>query len=145
MKNVALLCIIFLPVLLIAVNLNGNLFDYSNELGNKAVSSIQEITEKVSIVTNKTTDFMTNPDENPFSKNGGIIGWMIGDKSTVTEHTVSKVDFLAALVWEYDNSTISIWRYMALYAKYTFKSKDFYIINDDITFDLDNPYIYPSE
>ncbi len=145
MKKVAILCVILLPVLIFAVNLDGNLFDYSNELGNKAIDGIKDITDKVGTVADKVSIFSTISDFNPFSQDGGLFGWLIGDFSTVTEQTVSKADFMEALLWEYDDGNISMWRYLALFAKYIFKSKGFYKINDDITFSLDNPYIYPPE
>lgn len=145
MKKVAILCVIFLPVLLFAVNVDGNLFDYSAELGNKAIDGIKDITEKVSNITDKAAIFSSNPDINPIQAHGGLIGWLIGDKSTVTEETVSKADFLKALEWEYEQSNIKFLRYVGLYIKYSFKSRGFYKINDDITFSLNNPFIYPPE
>lgn len=144
MKKLAILCVIFLPVFLFAVNLNGNLFDYSEQIGNKAIDGIKDITDKVSTVSDKVSIFVSEPDFS-ISDHGGLIGWLIGDKSTVTDDTVSKADFLDALLWEYEHSNIKYLRYLGLCVKYTFKSKGFYKINDDITFSLDNPYIYPPE
>lgn len=145
MKKVAILCIVFLPVLLFVVNINGNLFEHSDEIGNKAIDGIKDITEKVGTVTDKLSFLSTNPDINPINQYGGLIGWIIGDKSTVTDNTVSKADFLSALLWESEQRNIGYFKYIGLAIKYTFKSKGFYKINDDITFSLDNPYIYPPE
>ncbi|NMA64997.1 MAG: hypothetical protein GX957_01990 [Clostridiaceae bacterium] len=144
MKKVAILCVIFLPVFLLAVHVDGNLFDYSEQIGNKAIDGVKDITDKVANVSDKVSIFVSDPDFS-ISDHGGLIGWIIGDKSTVTEGTVSKADFLKALEWEYAQSNIKLLRYMGLYIKYSFKSKGFYKINDDITFSLNNPFIYPPE
>ena len=145
MKKVAVLCVIFLPVFLFAVNVDGNLFDYSAEMGNKAIDGIKDITEKVNDVTDKLRIFSTNPDVNPIMQDGGLIGWLIGDKSTVTNETLSKGDFIKALEWEGMHRRVGYFKYIWLCVKYTFKSDGFYKINDDITFSLDNPYVYPPE
>ena len=147
MKKVALLAIIFLPVLMFVSTMNigsgsnGSLFEHSAAIGNKVIESIQEMSGKISDWGEKINRWL------PVAGGGmSFLKWgTVGPDMTLTSD-----EMWEAYKWEYKNGKISWMKYhwhRLIWSWYTngFNSITEFEQKLGIKFSPNNPIIYPPE
>lgn len=142
MKKVALLAVIFLPVLIFVTTLNGNLFEHAEEIGNKAINSIKDISNKISEWEEAISNWMPEA-------GGGIpfLGWgTVGPDMVFTS-----AEMWDAYEWEYKNTDkIGWWEFRWMSFIWGWHTNGLNSIAEfeeklGITFSPNNPILYPPE
>ena len=138
MRNVVILCIIFMPVLVLGATYGMSSFEHTEEIGNTALNSIKNILVWIDEKGNAVSDFVNS---DTFSSISADL--FHSPYKPVGDYTAE--DIYNAVSWEIKNGTMNFWQSAWFQIKWDFLRASYGTIVGVCDWDLYIRYIYPSD